>query len=74
MAIIFYSLMWFALGLLIGGIYEKRRQHTKVGTPSASHNIQSVPCVKHKWYHDTGHWFKCYWCSTRVNSQHGTHL
>jgi hypothetical protein len=35
--------VWFWLGVYIG-VKQERRRNTNVGTPSALHNKQSVPC------------------------------
>ena len=43
MAIIYYSLMWFSLGLLLGGLYEQHRNNKVVKNTSTNNAI--MPCA-----------------------------
>ena len=50
MAIIYYSLMWFSLGLLLGGLYEQHRNNKVVKNTSTNNAI--MPCANCS---------KCHW-------------
>jgi hypothetical protein len=70
--IVFFLLMLAFAGLCYYGGYRQGRQHTKVGTPSASHKKPSVPCDKCGPHGviDQYHWNFCCKCGRKLHTAH----